>query len=166
MVVERGQRGPEHGQQVEGAELGCRRGLRQVLADMLPQIAIDDRIDAHEIVGNWHAGQLHNAALDRVHQAEIGHDPGEEITFGIARTAQKEERTPFDNAWSSASMPLIQSRAASSFSAASLCRRRSARPRRRRDFVPIAVVSLVESVTKVSLRFHRARDAARQSDTP
>ena len=47
MAVERGQRGPQHVGQVEGAELGgARGGLRQVLADVLPQIAVDDRIDA------------------------------------------------------------------------------------------------------------------------
>ena len=85
--------GPEHGGQVEGAELGgARGGLRQVLADMLPEIAVDDRIDADEVVAHRHARQLHDAALDRVHQAEIRHDPGEEIALGIARTAQEEGR--------------------------------------------------------------------------
>ena len=93
MAVERGQPGPEHGRQVKGAELGgARGGLRQVLADMLPEIAVDDRVDADEVVAHRHAGQLHDAALDRVHQAEIRHDPGEEIALGIARTPQEEGR--------------------------------------------------------------------------
>ena len=93
MAVERGQPGPEHGGQVEGAELGgARGGLRQVLADMLPEIAVDDRIDADEVVAHRHARQLDDAALDRVHQAEIRHDPGEEIALWIARTAQEEGR--------------------------------------------------------------------------
>ena len=79
MAVERVQRRPQHVGQIERAELvGAGRGLRQILADMLPQVAIDDRIGLHEIVGDRHARQLDDAALDRVHQAEIGHDPGEQ----------------------------------------------------------------------------------------
>ena len=88
VAVERVQRGLQCVGQVKWAELrGARRGLRQVLADMLPQIAVDDRFDLHEIVTHWHARQLDDATLNRVHQAEIGHDPREEIAFGIARTA-------------------------------------------------------------------------------
>ena len=91
VAVERVQRGLQRVGQVEGAELGgARGGLRQVLADMLPQVAIDDRIGLHEIVGDRHARQLDDAALDRVHQAEIGHDPGEQRAFLIARAAQEE----------------------------------------------------------------------------
>ena len=91
VAVERVQRGLQRVGQVEGAELGgARGGLRQVLADMLPQVAVDDRIGLHEIVGHRHARQLDDAALDRVHQAEIGHDPREESSLRIARTAQEE----------------------------------------------------------------------------
>ena len=39
-----------------------------------------------------HARQLHDAALDRVHQAEIGHNPREERAFLIAGAAQEEGR--------------------------------------------------------------------------
>ena len=88
VAVERVQRGLQRVGQVEGAELGgARGGLRQVLADVLPQVAIDDRIGLHEVVAHRHARQLDDAALDRVHQAEIGHDPGEERALLIARAA-------------------------------------------------------------------------------
>ena len=91
VAVERVQRGLQHVGQVERAELrGARGGLRQALADVLPQVAIDDRIGLHEIVAHRHARQLDDAALDRVHQAEVGYDPGKEIAFRIARAAQEE----------------------------------------------------------------------------
>ena len=90
MAVERAQRRSKHVGKIEGAQLvGARRGLRQILADMLPQMTIDDRIGLHEIVGDRHAGQLDDAALDRVHQAEIGHHPGEQGAFIITRAAQE-----------------------------------------------------------------------------
>lgn len=56
VAVEGIQRGLQRVGQVEGAELGgaC-GGLRQVLADMLPQVAIDDRVGLHEVVAHRHA---------------------------------------------------------------------------------------------------------------
>ncbi len=80
MAVERAQRRSKHVGQIEGAQLvGARRGLRQILADMLPQVAVDDRVSLHEIVGDGHAGQLDDAALDRVHQAESDTTQGNRV---------------------------------------------------------------------------------------
>jgi hypothetical protein len=58
---------------------------------MLPQIAVDDHVGLHQVVGDRHARQFDDAALDCVDQAEIGDDPREKRSFGIAR-ATKEKR--------------------------------------------------------------------------
>ncbi len=93
MAVEGIHRGLQRIGQIEGAELGgAGGGLRQILADVLPQVAVNDRVGLHEVVAHRHTRQLHDAALNRVHQAEIGHDPGEERAFLITGAAQEERR--------------------------------------------------------------------------
>ncbi len=91
MAVERTEGRPKHIRKIEGAQfIGARRGLRQIFTDMFPQVAIDDRISLREIVGDRHAGQLDDAALDRVHEAEIRHHPREQDPFIITRSAKEE----------------------------------------------------------------------------
>ena len=65
-------------------------GIR--LADVLPQIAKDRRVGVDRVVGHRHARQLDDAAFDRVHQREIGDDPGEQRAFLVAGAAQEEGR--------------------------------------------------------------------------
>ena len=66
--------------------------LRHVLADVLPQIAELGHLAARDVVGHRHPGQLDDAALDRVHQREVAHRPGEERAFRVAGPAQEERR--------------------------------------------------------------------------
>ena len=47
---------------------------------------------AGDVVGHRHARQLHDAALDGVHQREVARRPGEQRPLGIARPAQEERR--------------------------------------------------------------------------
>ncbi|WP_349627596.1 hypothetical protein [Rhodopseudomonas sp. BR0G17] len=54
---------------------------------------IDHGIGLNQIVRHRHARQFDDAAFDGVHQAEIGHHPGEENTFIIARAAKEERRS-------------------------------------------------------------------------
>jgi hypothetical protein len=94
VAIEGVQCGFKHVGQIELTELaGAGGALGQrvwPLADMLPQVAIDDGIGLHQIVGHRHPRQFDDPALDRVHQTEVGHDPREERAFVVARTAQKE----------------------------------------------------------------------------
>ena len=47
---------------------------------------------AGNVVGDGHARQLDDAALDGVHQRKIAHRPGEQRALGIAGTAQEKRR--------------------------------------------------------------------------
>jgi hypothetical protein len=67
-------------------------GAQQVAADMLPQIAVDRLVGGGQIVGDRNARQFDDAAFDRVHQAEIGHDPGEQGSLSVPRTMKEERR--------------------------------------------------------------------------
>ena len=59
--------------------------LRHRFADMGPEIPKDRHLPRiGQIVRHRHAGQLHDPAFDRVHQAEIARRPGEERAFGVA----------------------------------------------------------------------------------
>ena len=59
---------------------------------MLPEIAEHGHLLAGDVVGDRHARQLDDAALDRVHQREVAHRPGEQRAFGVAGAAQEERR--------------------------------------------------------------------------
>ena len=84
--IERVKRRHQHRRQVE-------RVLRpqQVFADVLPEVAIDRVVCRKAVVRHGHPRQLHDAALDGIHQAEIGNHPGKQRAFLIARPT-KEER--------------------------------------------------------------------------
>ena len=93
MAIESVERGFECVGQSKRAELGgTGGGFGQILADFFPQIAVDDPIGLHQIVGDRHAREFDDAALDGVNQAEIRDDPGEEIAFRVARAAEEEGR--------------------------------------------------------------------------
>src|SRR5690606_2628297 len=62
---------------------------RHVLPDVYPEVAEDRHFLSRDVVGHGDAGQLDDAALDGVHEREVGHGPGEECTFGVARAAQE-----------------------------------------------------------------------------
>jgi hypothetical protein len=64
----------------------------QVFADADPQVAVRRRRPVHRVVRDRHARHLHDAALDRVDQGEVGDNPGEERPFRIPRAAQEEGR--------------------------------------------------------------------------
>ena len=57
---------------------------------MLPQVAELRHVAARDVVRDRHPGQLDDAALDRVHEREVAHRPGEERPFRVARAAQEE----------------------------------------------------------------------------
>ena len=66
--------------------------LRHVLADVLPQVAEHRHVVAGDVLGHGDAWQLHDAALDGVHEREVAHRPREERSLGVARPAQEEGR--------------------------------------------------------------------------
>ena len=53
-------------------------------ADVLPEIAEHRHLVAGDVVGDRHARQFHDAALDGIHEREVAHRPREERAFGIA----------------------------------------------------------------------------------
>ena len=66
--------------------------LGHLRADVLPEVAEHRHLVAGDVVGDRHARQLDDAALDGVHQREVAHRPGEQRAFGVARAAQEERR--------------------------------------------------------------------------
>ena len=76
MAVERFERRLEGIWQIEGVEAGDAT-FRHVLADVLPQVAVDGHFGTGNIVHYRHAGQLDDAAFDGVHQGEIADGPRE-----------------------------------------------------------------------------------------
>ena len=94
VAVERLERGLEPRRQLERIELlGLAAALlRHVLADVLPEVAEHRHLVAGDVVGDRHARQLDDAALDRVHQREVAHRPGEQRALGVAGAAQEERR--------------------------------------------------------------------------
>ncbi len=67
-------------------------GAQQLAADVLPQIAVDRVVCGSEIIRDRDARQFDDAALDRIHQAEIGDDPGKQGSLSIARATQEKRR--------------------------------------------------------------------------
>ena len=59
-------------------------------ADMVPEIAEFRHVATGDVVGNRHAGQLDDAALDGVHEGEIAHRPREQGALGATGAAQEE----------------------------------------------------------------------------
>ena len=57
--------------------------LRHFRTDVLPQVAEHRHLVARDVLGNRYTWQLHNAALDRIHQREVAHRPGKERSLGI-----------------------------------------------------------------------------------
>ena len=94
VAVERFERGLQLRRQLQRVEVaaGAAALLRHVLADVLPQVAVDRHLVAGDVLGHRHARQLDDAALDGVHQREVAHRPGEERAFRVARPAQEERR--------------------------------------------------------------------------
>jgi len=66
--------------------------VRHLLADVPPEFPVDGHLVAGDVVGDGHARQLHDAALDGVHQREVAHRPREERAFGVTRPADEEGR--------------------------------------------------------------------------
>ncbi len=65
---------------------------RHAGADVLPQVTESGRLAAGNVVGDGHAWQLYDAALDGVHQGEVAHSPGEQGALRVAGAAQEEGR--------------------------------------------------------------------------
>ncbi len=59
---------------------------------MLPEFAIEWHLAARGIVGDRHAGQFDDAALDGVDEREVAHRPRKQGALQVARAAQKERR--------------------------------------------------------------------------
>ena len=66
--------------------------LGHVLADVLPELAEDRHLGAGDVVGDGHPRQLHDAALDGVHQREVARRPREQRALRVARAPQEERR--------------------------------------------------------------------------
>src|SRR6058998_2632955 len=63
--------------------------LRHVLAYVLPEIAEHRHFTTGDILRHRYAWQLHDAALDGVHEREVAHRPREERPLGISGAAQE-----------------------------------------------------------------------------
>ena len=61
-----------------------------MLADAEPEFAVGGLVALHGVVGDRNAGNLDDAGLDGVDQGEVGDDPGEQRSLGIARAAEEE----------------------------------------------------------------------------
>ena len=66
--------------------------LGHVGPDLLPENAELGRVAVGDVVGDRHARQLDDAALDGVHEGEVADGPGEKGTFAVAGAAQEEGR--------------------------------------------------------------------------
>ena len=90
--------GLQRGFELDGNAQGVERGglpsalLRHLLADVAPQVAERRHLAARDVVRDRHPGQLHDAALDGVHEREVAHRPREERSFRVAGPAQEERR--------------------------------------------------------------------------
>ena len=94
VAVERRERGLQlhrQAQRIEPARLAA-APLRHLRPDVLPQVAELRHLAAGDVVGHRHARQLHDAALDGVHQREVARRPGEQRPLGVAGAAQEEGR--------------------------------------------------------------------------
>jgi len=58
--------------------------------DVRPQFAKHRHFGFGNVVRNRNARELHNAALDRIHEREITHRPWKQRAFDVARATQKE----------------------------------------------------------------------------
>ena len=65
---------------------------RHLIPDVRPQVTEHGHFAAGNIVCHRHARQLHNAALNRVHQGKVAHCPREQSAFYVAGAAQEERR--------------------------------------------------------------------------
>ena len=64
--------------------------LRQVVADARPQVPVGGQITSAGVVGDGHAGNLDDAALDGVDEREVRYHPGKQLAFGVAGATQEE----------------------------------------------------------------------------
>ena len=78
--------------QIQRVETGFAAAFGQLLAHVVPQVAVDGHLGTRHVVHHGHAGQLDDAAFDRVHQREVADGPWEERAFLIAGPAQEERR--------------------------------------------------------------------------
>ena len=58
--------------------------LGHVLPDVLPEVTVDGHLLAGDVLGNGNPRELDNAALDRVHERKVIHDPREQSALGVA----------------------------------------------------------------------------------
>ena len=94
MTVERLERRLKPRRKGEGIETSRLAAplLRHVLADVLPEISKHRHLAAGDVLRYGDARQLHDAALDGIHEREVAHRPREERSLGVARPAQEEGR--------------------------------------------------------------------------
>ena len=94
MTVERLERRLKPRRKGEGIETSGLAAplLRHVLADVLPEISKHRHLAAGDVLRHRDARQLHDAALDGIHQREVAHRPREERPLGVARPAQEKRR--------------------------------------------------------------------------
>jgi hypothetical protein len=92
VAVEGLERGLQAGGKFEGIELATLAAafLGHVLADVLPEVAIDRHFIAGDVFRDGNARQFDDAAFDGVHEREVAHRPREEGAFGVAGAAQEE----------------------------------------------------------------------------
>ncbi len=61
-----------------------------VLADVLPEVAVDGHLVARNVLGHGHPWQFDDTALDRVHEREVTYRPGKQSALGVAGAAEEE----------------------------------------------------------------------------
>ena len=92
MAVEGLQSRLQAGWKLERIELSAAAAalLGHILPDIFPEVAIDRHLVAGDVFSDGHAGQLHDAAFDGIHEREVAHGPGKERALRIAGAAQEE----------------------------------------------------------------------------
>ena len=66
--------------------------LRHLLPDVMPQVPEPRHVLAGDVVRDGNPRQLHDPALDGVHERKVAHRPREEGAFGVPRATKEEGR--------------------------------------------------------------------------
>jgi hypothetical protein len=85
MAVERIERRLKLWRQAEGIEILVLPTtlLRHLLADVIPKVAEHRHLVSWDVVGDRNAWQLHDPALDRVHEREVTERPREKRPLDV-----------------------------------------------------------------------------------
>ena len=63
---------------------------RHLRPDVVPEVAEQRHVGAGDVVGHGDARELHDAALDGVHEREVAHRPREQRPLGVAGATEEE----------------------------------------------------------------------------